>query len=241
VQRLARSASAYRGTVRSLAGYVLGFVAVPLLAGVLSHIAAPPDYGKRVSALATARMLAALLDQYRADQMRLPDARSGLQVLVPTYIDRLPRDPWGYAFVYAAGNDGLWADVISYGAEGASGGTAAAGDISARFGPLTPSRSWVIQALENIVALLVPIAAFASASRWPWARSVAAGSAGLYSVLLLALLGRPMELFVLVPFGVAVASLIGSFTLLTRARGAVLSTAVAIVLAHMLLAVLVTE
>lgn len=226
---------------RSILGFVLGCIAVPVLAGVLSHFAEPADYGKRVSALATARMLAALLDQYRADQMRLPDARSGLSVLVPTYMDRLPLDPWGHPFVYTVGNDIMWADVTSYGADGQSGGTANAGDISARFGPLTPSRPWSVQMLEDLVSLLVPLTAFACASWWLWARSVFAGIAALYGVLLLALLGNSLDIFLLVPVAVAIACLAGSLQLLTRPRGGVLMTAVAVVIAHTLLAVLVTE
>lgn len=225
----------------SLIGYVLGLVAVPLLAGMLSHFAEPPDYGKRVSALATARVLAGLLDQYRADQMRLPDARSGLSVLVPTYLDRLPRDPWGNPFVYTVGNDIMWADVTSYGADGQSGGTGSAGDVSARFGPLTASRPWLVQILEDLVSFLVPLVGFLCATQWPWARTVFAGSAGLYGMLLLALIGTPVTAFSILPFVLAIVCIAGSIHLITRGHGGLLPTGVAVVVAHTLLAVLVTE
>lgn len=225
----------------ALIGYVIGLVAVPVLAGMLSHFAEPQDYGKRVSALATARMLASFLDQYRADQMRLPDARSGLSVLVPTYLARLPVDPWGHPFVYTVGNDIMWADVTSYGADGQSGGKGSAGDISARFGPLTASRPWLVQVLEDLLSLLVPLIAFVCATRWPWARTVFAGSAGLYGVLLLALIGTPLTTFSLMPLALAIVCVAGSFYLMTRPYGGLLFTGVAVVVAHTVLAVLVTE
>jgi general secretion pathway protein G len=225
----------------SLIGYVLGLVAVPLLAGLLSHVAEPRDYGKRVSALATARMLAGLLDQYRTDHMRLPDARTGLNVLVPTYLDRLPNDPWGHPFVYTVGNDIMWADVTSYGADGQSGGVDNAGDISARFGPLTAARPWVVQVLEDVLSLFAPLIAFVCATRWQWARTVFAGSAGLYGILLLALIGTPVSGFAAIPFVLAIICLSGSFQLLTRTHGGLLFTGVAVVVAHTVLAVLVTE
>lgn len=225
----------------SLIGFVLGLVAVPVLAGMLSHFAEPADYGKRVSALATARMLAALLDQYRADQMRLPDARDGLNGLVPAYLDRLPLDPWGHPFVYTVGHDIMWADVMSYGADGQSGGRGSAGDISARFGPLTASRSRLIQVLEDVVSFLVPLLGFLSAARWSWARTVFGGTAALYGVLLLALIGTPLTIFSLIPFALAIVCIAGSFHLMSRPDGALLLTGVAVVVAHTVLAVLVTE
>lgn len=225
----------------SLIGYLIGLVAVPVLAGTLSHFAEPSDYGKRVSALATARMLASYLDQYRADQMRLPDARSGLNVLIPTYLDRLPLDPWGHPFVYTVGNDIMWADVTSYGADGQSGGTGNAGDISARFGPLTASRSSLAQILEDLLSLLAPLIAFVCAARWLWARTVFAGSAGLYGMLLLALIGTPITMFSFLPLALAIVCLAGSFFLMTRPYGGLLFTGIAVVIAHTVLAVLVTE
>jgi general secretion pathway protein G len=233
--------AAWYASPGSLIGYVLGLVAVPVLAGLLSHIAEPRDYGKRVSALATARMLAALLDQYRADQLRLPTVANGLNVLVPTYLDRLPRDPWGNPFIYMGGNDRMWADVMSYGADGQSGGSGNAGDVSARFGPLTASRPWLVQVLEDVLSLLAPLIAFACATWWPWARTVFAGSAGLYGILLLALIGMPLTWFSVLPLALAIVCLAGSFHLLTRANSGLLFTGVAVVLAHTLLAVLVTE
>ena len=225
----------------ALIGYLVGLVMVPVLAGTLSHFAEPRDYGKRVSALATARMLATLLDQYRADQMRLPDAGSGLSVLVPTYLDRLPRDPWGNPFIYTVGNDIMWADVTSYGSDGQSGGDGSAGDISARFGPLTASRPWLVQILEDVVSLLVPAIGFLCATQWPWARTVFAGSAGLYGVLLLALIGIPLTTFSFIPFVLAIVCIAGSFHLITRRHGGLLLTGVAVIVAHTVLAVLVTE
>jgi hypothetical protein len=160
---------------------------------------------------------------------------------LPTYLDRLPRDPWGNPFIYMGGNDMMWADVISYGADRQSGGSGNAGDVSARFGPLTASRPWPVQVLGDLLSLLAPFIAFACATWWPWARTVFAGSAGLYGVLLLALIGMPLTLFAVFPLVLAIVCLAGSFHLLTRAHGGLLFTGVSVVLAHTVLAVLVTE
>ena len=74
------------------------------------------------------------LKLYRLDNQRYPSAEQGLQALlvkpatvpVPnnwkTYLDQLPKDPWGTPYVYL--NPGIKGeiDVMSYGADGKAGG-----------------------------------------------------------------------------------------------------------------------
>jgi general secretion pathway protein G len=78
---------------------------------------------------------------YRLDNQRYPTAEQGLQALTakPTaapvpanwknYLDQLPKDPWGQAYVYL--NPGIKGevDVMSYGADGQSGGEGKNADI----------------------------------------------------------------------------------------------------------------
>ena len=83
------------------------------------------------------------LKLYRLDNQRYPTAEQGLAALVakpeaapvPTnwkpggYLERLPKDPWGNAYVYV--NPGLHGeiDVLSLGADGKPGGEGLDADI----------------------------------------------------------------------------------------------------------------
>ena len=71
------------------------------------------------------------VDLYRLNRMRYPSAGEGLQaVLREGHIKRLPSDPWGHPYRYAApGADGREFDIISYGADGREGGEGEDADI----------------------------------------------------------------------------------------------------------------
>lgn len=64
------------------------------------------------------------IEMYRLNRMNYPSSSDGLQALVSEgFIKRLPEDPWGNPYRYAApGRDGQPFDVYSYGADGAEGG-----------------------------------------------------------------------------------------------------------------------
>ena len=40
------------------------------------------------------------LNLYRLDNFRYPSTDEGLEALVPRYLDRMPEDPWGQAYLY---------------------------------------------------------------------------------------------------------------------------------------------
>jgi general secretion pathway protein G len=71
------------------------------------------------------------IEMYRLNRMNYPSAGDGLQALVTEgFIKRLPNDPWGNPYRYAApGRDGQPFDVYSYGADGSEGGEGDDADI----------------------------------------------------------------------------------------------------------------
>jgi general secretion pathway protein G len=64
------------------------------------------------------------VEMYRLKHMRYPAGADGLQLLVgERLVKRLPKDPWGNPYRYAApGRDGREFDIYSYGADGREGG-----------------------------------------------------------------------------------------------------------------------
>ena len=78
---------------------------------------------------------------YRLDNQRYPTAEQGLQALIakPTtgplpnnwqpYLDKLPNDPWGRPYQYLSPGIKGEIDVMSFGADGQSGGEGKDADI----------------------------------------------------------------------------------------------------------------
>ena len=64
------------------------------------------------------------VEMYRLNKLQYPAGENGLQALMAErYIKRLPNDPWGNPYHYAApGGDGRAFDIYSYGADGREGG-----------------------------------------------------------------------------------------------------------------------
>jgi general secretion pathway protein G len=64
------------------------------------------------------------VEMYRLNRMTYPSGGDGLQALVSEgFIKRLPDDPWGNPYRYAApGRNGQPFDIFSYGADGREGG-----------------------------------------------------------------------------------------------------------------------
>jgi general secretion pathway protein G len=76
----------------------------------------------------------ALLDQglevYKLDNQTFPSGGEGLQALVTKgVIKKLPKDPWGRDYIYAAPGQHGAVDVYSLGADGAQGGEGENADI----------------------------------------------------------------------------------------------------------------
>ena len=114
--------------------------------GVLAAMIVPNVLGRADDARVTAARtdvgnLVQALKLYKLDNQRYPTAEQGLQALVARpgtkpvppnwkpYLDKLPKDPWGHAYQYL--NPGLKGevDVLSFGADGKSGGQGHDADI----------------------------------------------------------------------------------------------------------------
>ena len=125
---------------------LIELMVVLLIIGVLAALVVPNVLDRADDARVTAAKtdvtnLMQALKLYKLDNQRYPSAEQGLQALmtkpntppVPnnwkTYLDQLPKDPWGTNYVYL--NPGIKGevDVMSYGADGQAGGEGKNADI----------------------------------------------------------------------------------------------------------------
>jgi general secretion pathway protein G len=118
---------------------ILGVLAALVVPRVISR----PDEARVVAAKQDIAVISQALKLYRLDNQRYPTAEQGLGALIAKpelqpvpanwkpggYLERLPRDPWGNAYVYV--NPGLHGeiDVLSLGADGKTGGEGLDADI----------------------------------------------------------------------------------------------------------------
>lgn len=99
---------------------IIGLLATVVLINVL------PASSK--AAVTKAKADIATLEQatemYRLGKLQYPTTGEGLKALVSEgFIKRLPDDPWGHPYRYAApGRNGQPFDIYSYGADGREGG-----------------------------------------------------------------------------------------------------------------------
>jgi general secretion pathway protein G len=134
-------------SVRKQSGFTLIELMVVLaIIGILASLVVPNILGRADDARMTAAKtdvgnLMQALKLYKLDNQRFPTADQGLQALVtkpstepvPTnwksYLDKLPTDPWGKPYQYL--NPGLKSevDVMSWGADGQTGGEGVNADI----------------------------------------------------------------------------------------------------------------
>lgn len=140
---------------RSILAGTQGFTLIELLVvlviiGILAGYVGPkimgrPDEAKRTMAGAQMGGLETALEMYRLDNGAYPSTEQGLQALIeaPTtgkiagkwreggYMKKrkLPEDPWGNSYVYLSPGTHADFDIISYGADGESGGEGADADI----------------------------------------------------------------------------------------------------------------
>ena len=131
---------------RSSGFTLIELMVVLVIIGVLAALIVPnvldrADDARSTAARTDVTNTMQALKLYRLDNQRYPTAEQGLQALlvkptaspVPsnwkTYLDQLPSDPWGQAYVYL--NPGIKGevDVMSYGADGQSGGEGKNADI----------------------------------------------------------------------------------------------------------------
>ncbi len=122
-------------------------VIIGILAGYVGpRIMGHPDDAKRTMAGAQIGGLETALESYRLDNGSYPSTEQGLQALIEApstgqaaskwreggYMKKrkLPTDPWGNAYVYLSPGTHSDFDIISYGADGESGGEGADADIN---------------------------------------------------------------------------------------------------------------
>ncbi|MBP7452870.1 MAG: type II secretion system major pseudopilin GspG [Ottowia sp.] len=133
--------------LRRSAGFTLiEMMVVLVIIGVLAALIVPNVLDRTDDARATAARtdvhnVMQALKLYKLDNLRFPTAEQGLQALVarpttapaPTnwkpYLEKLPNDPWGRPYQYL--NPGVQGevDVMSFGADGQSGGEGKNADI----------------------------------------------------------------------------------------------------------------
>lgn len=125
---------------------LIELMVVLVIIGVLAALIVPNVLDRADDARVTAAKtdianLQQALKLYKLDNLRYPTAEQGLQALVtkPTtgpipnnwrpYLDKLPNDPWGGPYQYL--NPGIKAeiDIMSFGADGQSGGEGKNADI----------------------------------------------------------------------------------------------------------------
>ena len=142
MQRLtARARAAHR-----LRGFTLiEVMVVVVILGILAALVVPRVVGRTDDARAVAAKqdIASVLQAlklYRLDNSRYPTSKQGLEALVtrpttdplPTnwksYLDRLPKDPWGKPYLYLNPGARGEIDVFSLGADAQAGGTGADAD-----------------------------------------------------------------------------------------------------------------
>jgi len=125
---------------------LIELMVVLVIIGVLAALIVPnvlerADDARTTAARTDVTNLMQALKLYRLDNQRYPTSEQGLQALIakPTtapapvnwrpYLEKLPNDPWGHAYQYL--NPGIKGevDVMSFGADGQSGGEGKNADI----------------------------------------------------------------------------------------------------------------
>jgi len=113
---------------------LLEIMVVLIIIGVMAAIVAPrfierADEAKVDSTKIQMKNIQQVLKLYRLQKGHYPSSSDGLKALVSSgkggkkYLDELPKDTWGGDFVYLSPGVHGDVDILSYGADGKSGGT----------------------------------------------------------------------------------------------------------------------
>ena len=99
---------------------IIGLLATVVVVNVLPA----QDTARVKKAEADIAVLEQAAEMYRLNKLDYPTGGEGLQALVTEgFVKRLPDDPWGNPYRYAApGGEGRPFDIYSYGADGEEGG-----------------------------------------------------------------------------------------------------------------------
>lgn len=137
----------------------LGFTLIELMVvivilGILAGLIVPrimdqPDQARQVKAKMQMESLSTAIKQFRLDNGFYPSTEQGLQALVQKpsvgrearnyprggYLPKMPKDPWGFDYVYTCPGQHGDFDIISLGGDGKEGGEGGDSDV----------RNWEIQ------------------------------------------------------------------------------------------------
>lgn len=107
---------------------------VVVILGILAAIIVPkvmdrPDTARLVKAQSDIRAIESALNLYKLDNFDYPSTDQGLEALVPRYIERLAKDPWGNPYLYLSPGPHGDMDVYTLGADGLQGGDGKNADI----------------------------------------------------------------------------------------------------------------
>jgi general secretion pathway protein G len=130
---------------------LIEIMVVVVILAILGTLVAPQILGRIDEARITKaredlKLYESALDLYRMDNFRYPSSEQGLDALVHKpndpniknwrpdgYVKQLVKDPWGHDYVYVSpGTGGAPYDLMSFGADGAPGGTGNDADLSIR-------------------------------------------------------------------------------------------------------------
>ncbi len=127
---------------------LIEIMVVVVIIGLLATLVLPRVLGRQEEAFVAKaksdiRALSSALKLYKLDNFNYPSTEQGLEALVSQpggdppaknwksggYIERLPTDPWGYAYQYLSPGENMDFDLWSHGSDGRVGGAEAAADI----------------------------------------------------------------------------------------------------------------
>ncbi len=130
---------------------LIEIMVVVVILAILGTLVAPQILGRIDEARITKaredlKLYESALDLYRMDNFRYPTSEQGLDALVHRpndpnlknwradgYVKQLVKYPWGHDYVYVVpGTGGAAYDLMSFGADGAPGGTGNDADLSLR-------------------------------------------------------------------------------------------------------------
>ena len=113
--------------VRNTAGFTLvELMVVIAIIGFLAAVIVPRFFqqigkGQRAAAQVQIKNIEGALGMYFADHYSYPDS---LAALVPKYLKKVPKDPWGNPYFYSpTSTHGQDVDLASYGKDGVAGGS----------------------------------------------------------------------------------------------------------------------
>ena len=131
-----------RGLARQQGFTLIEIMVVIVIMGILAALIVPrvldrPDQARQVAARQDIAGIMQALKLYRLDNGRYPSVEQGLSVLAAppasgtgrSYMDRLPKDPWGFPYRYLNPGAHGEIDVFSLGADGRPGGDGRDADV----------------------------------------------------------------------------------------------------------------